>query len=650
MTSSLAIIFVLAAITNACGGERVLPSCIRPLPDIVHAAVGRALFKHDHHAAIEFNEPIASTGTREEQQQNSWPWWPLLIGSLLALGSLVIMALSLMSRRQNRLLSESSIHYHNLIDAAQGYAAFRITILNSGKLRLDVASASIAEIFNRNRAELQADAQLMLADLPDDDRVEAEAIIGRLRKDPNGHVRWRFSLRDSRRPSGIRHLITNASAMPTTDGTSLDGVIIDITAEVDAEARQRELQEQLAHAQRNESLGLLASGIAHDFNNILSAIRGNAELLAPQLPAAGRPRIERLFQAVDRASGLVRQILAYAGRGRVEVKALDLGEELKQIDALLRHALPKLVTTRIEIAENLPTVPFDPSQFQQVLVNLLMNAGESYDDQPGEVLSRIDLHEGMVRLRVSDQGSGMDAATIRRIFEPYFTTKIHGHGLGLAAVQGIMRSAEGSIACESQPGRGTTFTLRFMAGSQPGSHDTTRAPEPPTIQTLGDDRAVLVVDDDPHVREISVASLEALGYRCREAGGGRACLDLLTSERINFSAVLLDCRMPDLDGITVLKDLRAHGDRIPVVLMSGMLTAEGIGTDVIDRRTRFLPKPFSQSQLADAIEGLFRGRKRSGNEDSSRTAMAVVDVIRQRREDEARNRLPTTPEPPGPHS
>jgi two-component system cell cycle sensor histidine kinase/response regulator CckA len=585
--------------------------------------------------------PIEVHGDQFYQPPDPWRLWLALLGALLAAGAAGILALSLVARRQRVSLAESTTHYRNLVDIAQGYFAYRVTILRSGKPRLDVASPSICEVFGHSMAELQADPDLMLARMPEEERAQALAMRATMLKErATGHVRWRFRISDPRNPDGFRHLVSNISHMPTAEGFCLDGVTIDITAEVEAEARQRQLQEQLGRAQSNESLGLLASGIAHDFNNILSAIRGNAELVSPLLPASGRPRIERLFQAVDRASGLVRQILAYAGRGRVEIRPLDLGEELKQIDALLRHAMPEQVTTRIAIAPGLPAVLFDPSQFQQVLVNLLMNAGESYDGQPGEVLSRLDLHEGMVRLRVSDQGCGMDDATLQRIFEPYFTTKSHGHGLGLAAVQGIMRSAQGSIACESRPGQGTTFTLRFVAGPQAA----VALPAPATAtHALDDERAVLVVDDDPLVREIAVASLEALGYRCREAADGRTCLALLGSERQRINAVLLDCRMPDLDGIAVLKDLRSRGDRIPVVLMSGMLIREGIGTDVIDRRTRFLAKPFSQAQLATAIEGLFGSRGRGGKDDSSRTAIAVVDIIRQRHESEARNRPPGPP-------
>lgn len=596
------------------------------------------------HLITEAGSPTNVHPDQVYQRPEPWRTWLVLLGALLAAGAAGILVLTLIARRQRLSLAESTTHYRNLIDIAHGYFVYRMTILHSGKPRLDVASPALAEVFGYSMAEIQADPDLMLARMPDAERAEAFAMRANMLKNPTtGHVRWRFRIHDDRSSDGFRHLVANISHMPTSEGFCLDGVTIDITAEVEAESRQRKLQEQLAHAQRNESLGLLASGIAHDFNNILSAIRGNAELLTPLLPAAGRPRVERLFQAVDRASGLVRQILAYAGRGRVEIKPLDLGEELKQIDALLHHALPEQVTTRIEIAEKLPAVLFDPSQFQQVLVNLLMNAGESYDGRPGEVLSRLDLHEGMVRLRVSDQGCGMDDATIKRIFEPYFTTKTHGHGLGLAAVQGIMRCAEGSISCESRPGHGTTFTLLFKAAPLAAAVGSVT---PITAQVMDDSRAVLVVDDDPSVREIAVASLEALGYHCLQAAGGHACLALLANERRNINAVLLDCRMPDLDGIAVLKDLRQRGDRIPVVLMSGMLVREGIGTDIIDRRTRFLPKPFSQAQLANAIEGLFGSRGRGGNDDSSRTAIAVVDIIRQRNEEEARVRQSLAPAPP----
>jgi CheY-like chemotaxis protein len=431
----------------------------------------------------------------------------------------------------------------------------------------------------------------------------------------------------------------HAMGMPTDRGVALDGVLIDFTHEANAEKEREALQSQLQSAQRNESLGLLASGVAHDFNNILSAIRGNAELLVDQVPPSHRHRMDRLFQAVDRASGLVRQILAYSGRGRVESKALNLGEELRQIDELIRHALPRNVRTVLSLENSLPPVMFDPAQFQQVAVNLIVNAAESYDGKSGEVQVILDRFQERLRLRVLDHGCGMDQATMARIFDPYFTTKDHGHGLGLAAVQGIIAGVSGSITCESLPGKGTVFTI-LMTPCASATNRTTKSPLPEISDGV---QFALVVDDDELVREITVETLTGLGYTCLQAAGGQECLRILDDDRQRICLLVLDCRMPDIDGITVLKRLRERGDRLPVVLISGMINVDSVSPLLRDQRTRFLAKPFSQNQLSATLDTLFGSqsyRKRDG--DSSRTAFMVADVIRQRNEENNRREAGTS--------
>jgi signal transduction histidine kinase/ABC-type nitrate/sulfonate/bicarbonate transport system substrate-binding protein/FixJ family two-component response regulator len=555
--------------------------------------------------------------------------WLVWLGIALACGSVGLVGLALFSRRQQRSLTESKAHYLNLVNSAEGYVAFRMRMESDGRPCAEMASRSIVDILGHPLEYYQEDFDRFFAQLPEADqqRFKEELQLASERQLP---MRCRFRLRHPKH-AALRHLMVHATPTRTERGVFFDGIHLDITAEVQAETEREHLHQQLQLSQRNESLGLLASGVAHDFNNILSAIRGNAELIAPLVPAPGRHRLDRLFQAVDRASGLVRQILAYSGRGTVESRPLNLAEEISQIDALVKHALPAEVHTVLDIDREVPWVMFDPAQFQQVAVNLIVNAAESYQGRPGRVHVILDRDGGSVRLRVIDQGCGMDQATMARIFEPYFTTKEQGHGLGLAAVQGIIKGLGGVIHCASAPGKGTTFTIRLAPTKVQAPHYSQRTP--PELPSAN--QYVLVVDDDELVREITVETLSSLGYACKQAAGGLACQAILRNERDSLCAMVIDCRMPDVDGLTILKELRASGDRLPVVLVSGMINSDNIGRELLDRRTRFLAKPYSQGQLSDAIDALFGSSHPRGDE-SSYTAVMVTDVIRQRQQEEHR--------------
>jgi len=558
--------------------------------------------------------------------------WLMWLGALLAFGCGALVILGIVNRRQRETLSQTKTHYQNLLDAADGFIAFRAYVTAAEGLRFDLASRSIEGILGHPIEWYRQSDRRFIEQVHEDDRPGLSAALAGKNLAPHGPLRLRLRMTPHASAAGLV-LMLHATAMPSDEGVALDGVLIDFTSEALAESQREDLRQQLQNAQRNESLGLLASGVAHDFNNILSAIRGNAELLVEQIPQSHRHRMDRLFQAVDRASGLVRQILAYSGRGRVESRPLDLVEEIKQIDQLIRHALPRNVGTRLTLESSLPRVMFDPAQFQQVAVNLIVNAAESYNGAAGEVQVMLDLFQDRLRLRVIDHGCGMDQPTMARIFDPYFTTKDHGHGLGLAAVQGIIAGVSGSITCESVPGEGTTFTV-LMTPSVSAITRTHTSPLPEIIDGM---QFALVVDDDELVREITVETLTGLGYTCLQADGGHECLRILKEDRQRIGLLVLDCRMPDIDGITVLKRIREQGDLLPVVLISGMINVDSVSPLLRDRRTKFLAKPFSQNQFSATLEAMFGSQTyRRRDNDSSRTAIMVADVIRQRNEENNR--------------
>ena len=273
------------------------------------------------------------------------------------------------------------------------------------------------------------------------------------------------------------NLHLNVWAAPIMEaGGAVDGVVV-MAADV---SERRALEMQMQQAQKLESLGVLAGGIAHDFNNLLTGVLGNASMVADILPRSDptRPFIDQVVNAAERAADLTRQLLAYAGKGRFIVEPLNLSGLVREISALVGSSIPKTVQLRLELDTDVPPIEADASQIQQVVMNLVINGAEAIrgtgvvsvrtrrQDADEQFLRGFFPNEGVAAgcyaaLEVSDTGIGMDEETQSKIFDPFFTTKFTGRGLGLAAVQGIVRSHNGALQVESAPGRGTTFRLLF---------------------------------------------------------------------------------------------------------------------------------------------------------------------------------------------
>ncbi|MBA3684643.1 MAG: ABC transporter substrate-binding protein [Planctomycetes bacterium] len=547
--------------------------------------------------------------------------WLLILAGVLAATALGFVLLALVTRDQHRSLAESQAHYRNLVELAQGYFAFRLRI-DGTRMYPELASPSIERILGHPIEYYQHDDARFFVQLP---QLARKALLAAARRTiaDGSPLRMRLSLRHPQ--GGIRRLVVHALPNATKHGLTIDGICLDLTAESDAEHERRRLQESLQQAQRNESLGLLASGVAHDFNNLLGAIRGYGELLRPEVSdAQGTTRWERLMMTVDRAAGLVRQILAYSGKGLGETKAVDLGKDITQLVTLLTHGLPANVRIELHVEPDLPPAVLDPVQFQQVVLNLVVNAAESYEGAPGTVRVTLDRLGARLRLAVSDSGCGMDEATKARMFEPYFTTKRQGHGLGLAAVQGIVKKAGGDLTCRSAKGQGTEFTLLITPTDQPQSA-TGRYRTPTHLPA--DAAEILVVDDDELMREATGAMLEGLHYRVHTLASGLESIELLRAAPHRFAAVVVDCRMPELDGPTLVRRLREAELRIPALLVSGMMPDDALDGVLQLPRTRFLAKPYTKVQLQQALVGLFGDGASDGASDFS----TVSEYIRQRK-------------------
>ena len=379
------------------------------------------------------------------------------------------------------------------------------------------------------------------------------------------------------------------------------------------EAARREAVASEAHArhvQKLESIGVLAGGIAHDFNNLLHVVLANADLARLQLPgdSGAREHLDEVVRATQRAADLTQQLLAYSGGGAVELRQLDLSREVREMATLLRTAISKQAILDWSLAPELPPITADPTQVRQVVMNLITIASDALGDGGGTIALRtgtIDAAEAgaepapCVFLEVADTGCGMDSGTLQRIFDPFFSTKFTGRGLGLAAVMGIVESHRGRISIRTAPDEGTTFRIIFPAAA--GAADAVPA-RVSGAQWRGRG-TVLVVEDEEGVREVVGRMIERLGFEVITAEDGVAAMDVVDRHRGSLAAVLLDLSMPRMGGQETLRHLRERRPDLPVIVMSGY-TEQEAATRLLDGTSGaagFLQKPFLPEDLASVL-------------------------------------------------
>ena len=380
---------------------------------------------------------------------------------------------------------------------------------------------------------------------------------------------------------------------------------------------------RLQHAQKLESLGVLAGGIAHDFNNLLVGMLGNASLALQDVPAGhrARPVIEQIQLASRRAAELTRQMLAYSGKGRFVVEPLDVSAVVREMMDLLEVSISKRASLATHLDPSLPSVQADVTQLRQVVMNLITNASDALEGQPGSirvVTAVIDADqayfEGMdvgddlppgryVSLEVSDSGRGMDPETRVRMFDPFFTTKTAGRGLGLAATLGILRGHGGAIRVYSEEGEGTSIKV-LLPQSDAAPAPSRRLSEPKDVGSLRG--TVLVVDDLELVRQMVRSALERAGLTVLEAADGNEALALYAERGATIDVVLLDLTMPQLSGEETFAQLRRMNANIAVLLMSGYNAQDTTSKFVGRGLAGFLQKPFGAGELLARVAALLQ--------------------------------------------
>ncbi len=411
-----------------------------------------------------------------------------------------------------------------------------------------------------------------------------------------------------------------------TDGevTGFAEITREITDRKRNESERLDLERQFHHAQKLESLGLLASGVTHDFNNLLMAIFGNIDLIQMELDTSpsAMARIAEIEVAASRASELCQQLLAFSGRSRSVLEPCHISSLVREMAKLLEVSIPKKIDLDLELDADLPVIKADPTNISQIVMNLITNASEAIGAAVGTIslttrvvecpdmtgdecfaLSAGVLGGQCVALEVNDSGCGMDPETLPRIFDPFFTTKASGRGLGLAAVQGIIRAHGGCIQVTSEVGTGTNVRILIPVLSA-------QAPSKENLSDSGlewrGSGVALVVDDEEIVSQVAGDMLERLGFDVITAADGDEALRIFDSRKEDIRLVLLDVAMPRVDGIDMVQELESRGADVPILLSSGKDEEEVLLRLRQDQKIAgFIQKPYRFSQLREKLRGVF---------------------------------------------
>jgi len=504
--------------------------------------------------------------------------------------------------------------YHTLVQSlGEGVAMF------DGHDRFMFANAAAERVFCAAPGSLVGRCLLELLD-----SEGATALKQAATRRSTGPVAYELKTREEGPNSRLLLVTETAVDMPANAEQAVLRVIHDMTERQRLQAEQRQLSEHMQRAHAVQSLAVLAGGVAHDFNNLLTGVLGNAELALLQ---TRRPDLDdvrhclmEIQEFAQEAADLSRQMLAYAGKSPVATEAVDVGEVASEALRLVQTTAAARAQIVQEHAADLPPVQGDRMQLRRVLVNLIMNAVEALgerkktiristatrfvaaDELPGLAGDPESAPGEYVIVSVRDAGCGMSAELKARIFEPFFSTKVAGRGMGLAATLGIVRAHGGRMSVESSPGEGSTFRVFLPASHEPVSRHS--RPSQPSVPIRGTG-TILVIDDERAVRSTAARMLGEFGYRAIVAESGQDGLRTLTQEASSVRLVMLDLTMPAMDGKDTLEQLRRANIGVPVLLMSGYQQQEVAGLLGRPGVVGFLQKPIQMEELGRALRGAF---------------------------------------------
>ena len=503
-------------------------------------------------------------------------------------------------------------------------------VAHVGTWRLDIRpnrlewSDEIFRIFEINPQGFGASYDAFLNTIHPDDRDKVNAAYtGSLESKTPYMIEHRLKMKDGR----LKYVLEQCETTFDDKGAPLvsTGTVLDITQLRAAELEQKELEKKMRQSQKLESLGVLAGGIAHDFNNLLTSIIGNADIALADMPAYSpeADTVRQIKETAKRAASLTRQMLAYSGRGRYIVESVDISRLVSEISGLIAISISKKANMHYDLAPNLPHVNADMAQLQQVIMNLIINASEALAGETGDISVKTglvtceseylqsliienELPPGdYVFIEVSDTGAGIEKDTLAKIFDPFFTTKFTGRGLGLSAVQGIVRGHKGAIKIYSEPGKGTTFKVLL-----PASEKIAAAPAPKETapdETWRGSGTILLIDDEEGVRKVGRQLLEKCGFSVITANDG---LDGVEKFRVNaetITCVLCDVTMPRMDGYECFHRMRQIKPGALVILMSGYSEQDAMQRYEGGEAPGFVGKPFQLKELRESVRKAIEG-------------------------------------------
>jgi PAS domain S-box-containing protein len=509
---------------------------------------------------------------------------------------------------------------HNLIEAQR--------IARMGNWTFDLSSGNVlsaseecCSIYGVKPGDFTGSLEAFLEIVHPEDRYRVESAIGNFLND---YLPFSLEYRVKHADGSERIMHVQAEAIFDNLGNPVRGTGIarDITEQRHAENERLELERNLLRTQKLESLGTIAGGIAHNFNNLLQGILGNLDLCMSDMSAdtSNCEYLEQAMLACERAAKLTRQMLDYSGKRLFMPKKIDVNEVINGNRDLFRSSVNRNVALEICTDSYLPFIEADEGQIQQVIMNLLINASEAVDGIPGTIhlvtgmqecdekflsLSRLEEKPPagtFVFIEVRDTGCGMDEETQRRLFDPFFSTKLMGRGLGLSAVLGIVRSHKGAIVLDSESGRGSAFRVLFPASGQDarrtrGGSGTTDCRD--CFSAF--DGTILVADDDEQVRTMCMDALEHLGFRVVGVADGKEAVKVFNEHADDITLVILDLTMPNMDGICAFHELKRIRPDIRVILNSGY--SEKIVSELFSGEgpAGFIQKPYHVRDLQEKI-------------------------------------------------
>ncbi|MBL9022585.1 MAG: PAS domain S-box protein [Myxococcales bacterium] len=518
-----------------------------------------------------------------------WIWTSPIRGSGGDSESTVFLVADITAKKQ------AELDYKQLFEAAHDAI---LVIDPDGEVVLDVNSRG-CELYGMTRDEMIGQSLVPLSPDPERGaRMVAQTLA-------SGSL-VRFETVQNKRDGTPMHLDVNASCVEYRGRRAILSINRDVTDRKTQEEALRRRDLALAEATRLDAVGRLAGGVAHDFNNLLMVIEGGVEALASSLSDELRSSedLTDLEEAVGRAKALVTQLLTFANRARTEPRTLNLAEVVRRLSGILRRLVREDIAIRFHLDPTVPAILADPSQLEQVVINLVVNARDAIDAVGTIDLSvRPSASPGFVELSIRDSGHGMDEQTRSRMFEPFFTTKAPGKGtgLGLATVHGIVRGFGGEVKVTSAPGQGTEICIVISEAEGPPS-----SLEEAPSQRLSRPGAecILLVEDERAVRRILSRQLQKLGYQVLECQDGVAALELARDYGDRIDMLVTDVVMPRMGGDELAAQLRAERPDVKILFMSGHM--EGAQLESISSRGLgpILAKPFGLAQLTETVRRL----------------------------------------------